>query len=109
MFSSQHHLGGGDTGKKRNEPRYDLVSSGKKRHGGGIGSDGEGENHLRVRVDRASLVRPWVAQSGLRKTPSLRLGLLGGWWNRDSDLPDLVIGGWRLPESVWKGLINVVL
>lgn len=45
----------------------------------------------------------------LRKTPSLRLGLLGGWWNRDSDLPDLVIGGWRLPESVWKGLINVVL
>lgn len=45
----------------------------------------------------------------MRKTPSLCLGLLGGWWNHDSDLPDLIIGGWRLPESVWKGLINVVL
>lgn len=54
---------GGKTGKKRNEPRYNLERSGKKRHGGEIGSDGEeGENHLRVRVDRASLVRPWVAQ-----------------------------------------------
>lgn len=57
-------IGVGETGKKRNEPCYNLESSGKKRHGGEIGSDGEeGENHLRVRVDRASLVRPiWVAQ-----------------------------------------------